>query len=60
MFDWVDFKPIYSYNGTDDKEFHDMPLTLKIQALYDYYGHENVFGSSYWKGLTYNEVIKGK
>ena len=28
-----------------------------IKDLHDYYGYENVFGSSYWEGLTYEEVL---
>ena len=52
-FDWVNFEDVESYTGMS---FNDMTFTQQISDLFAYYGHENVFGSSYWGGLTYDEI----
>ena len=51
-FEWVDFDAIESFNDT----FFDDPLPLQIYTLLQYYGSENVFGSSYGSTLTYFDV----
>ena len=54
-FAWVDFEGLESYIGM---KFDDMTFTQKITDLLSYYSYENVFGSSYWAGLDYNEIVK--
>lgn len=51
-YDWVDFAEIESFN---DMFFEESP-PYQIYTLLNYYGPENVFGSSYFEGLTYNEI----
>lgn len=36
----------------------NIPLPQKISDLLAYYGYENVFGSCYWKGLAYTDIVK--
>jgi len=54
-YDWIeDWDGINSYAGiyiTGER------LQYAIHALLDYYGHENIFGSSYYEGLTYDEIV---
>ena len=60
-FDWIkkeDWKSLLSFTGSTQSGFNATPLALKIRDLYSYFGYENIFGSSYWEGLTYDEVIK--
>jgi len=54
-FDWVDWDGINSYIGMN---FDDMTFTQKISDLLSYYGYQEIFGSSYWEGLDYNQIIK--
>lgn len=59
-FDWMDeedWKRINSFIGMDIEDEH---FPGQIFALVSYYGTENIFGSSYYEGLTYEEVIAGK
>lgn len=59
-FNWIDkkdWKGIRSYTGLKQYEFDALPLTQKIETLNQYYGFENIFGSSYWEGLTYEEIF---
>ena len=51
-YDWIDFNEIKSF----DDLFFDKSLPFQIHTLLTYYGHENVFGSSYFEGLTYKEI----
>lgn len=51
-YDWVDFDEIKSF----DDLFFEESLPYQIRTLLTYYGHENVFGSSYFEGLSYNEI----
>ena len=60
-FNWIKkdyWKGLLSFTGLTRTKFDDMPLTRKIKDLFDYFGYENIFGSSYGRGLTYDEVIK--
>ena len=50
-FDWVDFKAVASFTGVDDYK-GKIHLANIVFDLLCYYGYENVFGSSYWEGLT--------
>jgi len=56
-FNWVDWKGIESYIGMN---FDDLTFTQKISDLLSYYGYENIFGSTYWEGLTYFEITGEK
>lgn len=51
-YNWMDFDEIESFNDM----FFEESLPYQIYTLFQYYGHENVFGSSYFEGLTYNEI----
>jgi len=53
-YDWADFDAVSSFIGQD---IFEMSFVGQIQALVDYYGSENVFGSSYWEGLTYQQIM---
>ncbi|GAG94060.1 unnamed protein product [marine sediment metagenome] len=53
-FNWVCWKAINSYIGINiDNE----SLVHQISDLLSYHGYENIFGSSYWEGLTYKDII---
>lgn len=53
-FDWVNWEGINSFIGGDNIE---EPFTQQIQDLLSYYGYENIFGSSYWEGFSYEEIF---
>ena len=46
-FDWVDWDDVFSFTGDNKDTFFNESLSYIVFALYNYYGHENVFGSSY-------------
>jgi hypothetical protein len=54
-FDWADFDAVNSYISGS---FFDSPLYMQIFDLLQYYGYENIFGSTYWGGLTYDQIFK--
>ena len=54
-FDWVEWNDINNYIGMD---IMDLNLPWQISDLVSYYGCENIFGSSYWEGLTYTDIVK--
>jgi hypothetical protein len=56
--DWVEWKRICEYTGLSEEEFFEKPLPLALHDLYQYYGSENIFGESYFEGLTYSEIAK--
>ena len=56
-YDWANFKDVLSFVGMDMDNWLAMPLTQKISDLLSYYGYESIFGSSYWEGLKYSEII---
>lgn len=63
-FDWGMEEDFHSWYGLDisgdyKEEFMQIPLPLQIYALVQYYGNENIFGTSY-SSRTYDEVIKDK
>lgn len=53
-YDWADFDAVSNFIGTD---IFTLPLIQQIESLNSYYGYENVFGSSYWEGLNYEEIV---
>ena len=54
-FNFVNWDDINSYIGMD---IMDLDLPGQISDLVSYYGYENIFGSGYWEGLTYNDIVK--
>ncbi len=52
-FDWADFGAVCDY--ADD--FKKVSVVQHISTVLNYYGFENVFGSRYWEGLTYEEIF---
>lgn len=56
-FEWADLLKVAKYTGQSLPDWQQTPLTEKIQDLLGYYGYENVFGSSYTEGQTYEEII---
>ena len=57
-YSWANFKAVMDFVGQDPVDWEKLPLTGKIQDLNSYYGVENIFGSTYTKPMTYEEVIK--
>ena len=58
-FDWVEWDDVASYIGADNMlSFDDMAFTQKISDLVAYYGYDSIFGSSYWEGLEYKDIVK--
>jgi hypothetical protein len=53
-YNWADFDAVSRY--CDHYDWGES-LLADIECLVHYYGFENVFGSSYWEGLTYDEII---
>jgi len=56
-FDWVDFDAVCNFLGSTLEEFKTLDITFQITALVNYYGFENIFGSTYWEGLTYQQIM---
>jgi len=54
-FDYGDWDSINSFIGSD---IMDDSFPEQIRILNDYYGYENIFGSTYWEGLKYNDIVK--
>ena len=57
-FDFAEFESVYSFTGTDSNDWNEQPLPFKISDLVQYYGYENIFGTTYSNGFTYNPNIK--
>lgn len=45
---WVNWKEVADSSGMSKKDFLKMPLPMIVESLISYYGHENIFGSSYY------------
>lgn len=52
------FAELMSFVGMTYAEWSKGSITQKVTDLLSYYGFENVFGSSYWEGLTYLAIFK--
>ena len=39
-------------------DFFDMPFAEQVAALFDLYGYEQVFGSSYWEGFEIGDYSR--
>lgn len=50
-YDWADLPAVHSTMGYSDIDWNALPLQQKITDLLNYYGYENIFGSSYWEGF---------
>jgi len=53
-FDWVDWDSFLSFVGLEKTDWKKLPLPQKIANLIHYYGHENIFGTSYTEDCRYN------
>lgn len=49
---WVDWGTIADYSDQSEEKVLAEPLPRIVDTLLWYYGHENVFGSSYWEGFA--------
>jgi hypothetical protein len=63
-YDWADLPKLVACVGRigcDNVEaWLALPLQHKITDLLWYYGHEDVFGSTYYTGLRYDEIVPAK
>lgn len=50
-YDWADLPDVQSTMGYSNKDWNALPLEQQITDLLNYYGYENIFGSSYWEGF---------
>ena len=56
-YDFVCFPDLYSWLDVSADEWDNLRVEEKICNLVDYHGFEDIFGSTYWAGLDYEEVI---
>lgn len=49
---WADWKAVACFIGCDEAELLSASLPVVVEALFNYYGPEEVFGSSYWEGFA--------
>lgn len=49
--DWVNFDELCRWVGATGPEWDAQPLPRKVADLINYYGTEDIFGSSYWRGF---------
>jgi hypothetical protein len=57
--DWIDdWNDVASFLGTSVEEFLKLPLTEMVCCLVNYYGHENIFGATYWGGWYWNKNLQ--
>ena len=54
-YDWANFKELHSSHGVTKEEWDKQDLPYKISDLLNYYGYENVFGSTYHVGAEIKE-----
>lgn len=50
-YDWADLPAVHSTMGYSNKDWNALPLEQQMTDLLNYYGYENIFGSSYWEGF---------
>lgn len=56
-FNWIeDWGEICNFLGMKRQSFFEYPLENFISDLVQYYGFENIFGSSYWEGFEIEGV----
>ena len=51
-YNWVDWSSFLSTIGIDHEGWDAQPFPIRIYDLFNYYGYENIFGSSHWEGFT--------
>jgi hypothetical protein len=56
-FDWVEWDSFLETQGETMDEWKDRSLGQKIFDLLNYYGYENIFGSSYWEGFPIEDNV---
>ncbi len=57
-FNWIkseDWNTFYNSFGTSKELWDELPLPMKIYDLFNQFGYENIFGSSYWEGFEIKE-----
>ena len=54
-YNWVDWDNLFSTHCIELEDFDELPLEEKVKMIFDYYGFENIFGSSYWEGFEIKE-----
>ena len=58
--DWIseeDMRGVLSFVGMSESEWKEAYWPMKVSDLVSYFGTENIFGSNYWEGLTYDEAV---
>mgnify|MGYP000008572596 FL=1 len=55
-FDFVDWQSFCSFAGIDESELDEMPIEQVIHSLVMHEGTENIFGTTYSEGLTFDEL----
>lgn len=50
-YNWADLPAVHSTMGYSNKDWNALPLEQQITDLLNYYGYENIFGSSYREGF---------
>jgi hypothetical protein len=53
--DWASFLDVARSCGTSVEELLEQPLPAIVSDLVNYYGYENIFGTSYWEGFKISE-----
>jgi hypothetical protein len=54
-FDWVNWDAFFRVIGGTRPDFDAMPFPHRIYDLMNYYGVENIFGTTYWEGFTISD-----
>lgn len=55
-FDFVNWKSFCSFSDIDENELDEMPIEHVIHSLVMHEGIENIFGTTYSEGLTFDEL----
>jgi hypothetical protein len=55
-FDFVDWQSFCSFADIDESKLNEMPIEHVIYSLVMHEGIENIFGSTYSEGLTFDEL----
>lgn len=55
-FNWVKWDDFLNWMGQTYQEWILMPFGLKISDLINHYGYENIMGTSYWGGMSVEDL----
>ena len=55
-FDFVDWQSFCNFADIDESKLNEMPIEHVIYSLVMHEGIENIFGSTYSEGLTFDEL----